>query len=199
MSGRLIFRVEGVGTVSWNAPDATLEQLGASADIPLEAQRFTASRYGLEIHLPGRIATWVPAPAVQQGRQWSDFFDTIVGAAIFRPHPAMSVAFSGGLAIAIADMWGIDYASADAGPGRPRRVRRWDRDREEFYALVLQQRQKPGESLRDAIWTAATLQPAIFRRAFGGKLTNKRIEAAVQYVKRHNRDAALSASRMRNG
>jgi hypothetical protein len=194
VSGSLQFFVPGCGLVSWGiAPDATLEQVGATAGVPIVARCVTASRAGVEIRLEKSILTWIPTRVSRESTSWPDFFDRLIRGAI--PNSGLEkVTLSGLLAVVVTDAWGVVYGTELAettAPGRPSRSRRWDADREEFYALVLQQRRKPGESLRDAIDSAAKLRPEIFRRAFGGKLTRKRIEAAAQYVKRHSRDGAL--------
>jgi hypothetical protein len=69
------------------------------------------------------------------------------------------------------------------------RMQRWHAVREELFARILERQQRHGESLRDAIWSTARLEPERFRRAFGGRATAKRIEAAASYFKRRSSDA----------
>lgn len=193
MSGHVRLQIVGVGQVSFYAPDATREQIGIHGDEPVQAEKISATRRGIEMHLPAGVAVHVPAAPTPTSRSWSDYFDSIAREAFGGRSPSFALSWSGGLGVAVAQRWSTECrreaANVRRGRGRPPRTQRWDAAREEIYARILQRRAFWGESLRAAIDSAAKLDPKAFRRAFGGPLTKKRIEAAASYFKRHKGDS----------
>jgi hypothetical protein len=55
--------IDGTHDISFNATDATLEQIGADSGGEIVAEHLTASRLGLEIHLQGQVLTYRPCRA----------------------------------------------------------------------------------------------------------------------------------------
>lgn len=76
MSARIRF-VDGMVGVAFNAPDATLEQMGAVAGDVLEAQHLTISQQGSEIYLQGRVVTYRPVAPAPCEWSWCGFFDRV--------------------------------------------------------------------------------------------------------------------------
>jgi hypothetical protein len=185
--------IDGTHDISFNATDTTLERIGAGSGDEIVAQHLTASRLGLEIHLQGQVLTYCPAAQMPCTWRWCDFFDRVAKEAFGGLTHPYGISFSGVFAANIMDRGNAEYRRAIAeharGRGRPRRLQRWDAVREELYARILERQQRHAESLRDAIWSTARLEPERFRRAFGGAPTKKRLEAAVTYFKRHDVEA----------
>jgi hypothetical protein len=179
---------DGIAEASFNAPDAAFEQI--AVDGVVDVERMTATREGLEMQLPGRVVTYQPISPSPSVWQWREYFDRVVYEALGHQPAPFEISFSGALAVPIMLRGDAEYRRAliDSTRGRPRRLQRWDPIREELYARILQRQQQHGESLRDAVWSTATLEPDRFRRAFGGRPTKRRIEAAVSYFKRHASD-----------
>jgi hypothetical protein len=192
VSARIRF-VDGIVNGSFNAPDAILEQIGAASGGEIVAQRLTASRLGIEIHLQGKVITYVPVAPKPCAWSWCDFFDRVAKEACGGLTHSYALSFSGVLAANIMFRGDKEYRQAIAehagGRGRPRRLNRWDAVREELYARIIERQQQHSETLREAIWSTAMIEPERFQRAFGGKPTAKRIEAAATYFKRHDSDA----------
>lgn len=182
--------VPGFGTLSLTGPQMVHKRVAAAIGGALEAQRITASLEGLEIQAPGWTFLYRPIPPDPAAASWHEMFGAVTRDLFGGELPPFNVRLGGLLIAPLADRWAAEKAKARPHPGRPRRTRRWNAPREEFYARILQRRQEHGESLRDAIDSTAKLDPAHFRKAFGGRATPKRIEAAAQYFKRHARDLA---------
>ncbi len=180
MSTRVQVRVPGIGIVSLIAPDTIVDRLRAGGE--LEVKRVTAHRGGIDIQFSDRLLTHRPNPA--GGMRWSDFFEQLRGELLGGRAPSVQLSLSGALLDGVSRRWNAERLKAHAArrPGRPKRSDSWNDDREEIYALILRRRQNHGDTLREAIEVANTLDSKRFRRAF------KSIDAATIYCKRHAKD-----------
>jgi len=181
-------RVPGFGTVTLSGPQMVGTRVRQAIGESLEAESVTASIDGLEIRAQDFAFVYQPLPASPASPPWRVVFSAVVRELFWGQSPPFNVRLSGCFLPPLAARWGAEKAKVPRRRGQPRRTARWNDTLEQFYALVLQRRQEHGESLRDAIDSTAKLEPACFRKAFGGKPTGKRIEAAAQYCKRHARD-----------
>ena len=187
MSKCIRVRVAGVGTITLAAPTAVAERLGA--DEVLEATRVTARRGGIDVLADGLTLTYTPSSA--GGLAWGSFFDQLTAQMLGNGAASMQLSLGGVLIDGVQRLWHVERLKARVarGRGRPRRLDAWDEDREELYARILERRQQHGESLRDAIWSAATLDRKRFGRAFGGTRDSaKALRAAERYCERHAKD-----------
>ena len=188
MSTPTKIRVPGFGTLTLTGPQMVGMRVRRAIGETLEAESVTASVDGLEIRAQDFTFIYRPIPPVPEVPPWRVVFSAITRELFWGQSTPINVRLSGCFLPALAERWAAEKAKVRARRGQPRRTARWNDTLEQFYALVLQRRQEHGESLRDAIDSTAKLEPACFRKAFGGRPTPKRIEAAAQYCKRHARD-----------
>ena len=187
MSKRIRVRVPAVGVLTLTAPTAVAERLGA--DEVLEATSVTARRTGIDTLVGDLTLTYTPSPAGDL--VWGSFFDQLTTQMLGDGAASMQLSLGGVLIGGVQRLWHVERLKARAvrGRGRPRRLEAWNDDREELYARILERRQQHGESLRDAIWSAATLDPKRFGRAFGGTRDSaEALRAAERYCERHAKD-----------
>ncbi len=165
----------GPVVVTMSLPGGAREQLDVEPGQDVQCAAIRITREGIHIDFPvppTKSLQWVPMSL--DGNSWAAMYDRCSADGI---DPLTEWQ-------RLTD----ERLSAPRSRGRPRRSERLDKHKSEFLSWILQRQAQHGESLVDAINSAARLHPRVFRKAFPkGRAPQKR-EAAKAYYKRRRRD-----------
>jgi hypothetical protein len=186
VGGKINFRVPELaelGPMPQLFCDAQLDEFDAVDGSVFDAE-LSVSANGLHYYLPAILRDIHIQPTPVRGISWSD---------VYRAHglPEIgTVPVAGAINVILEWMALMKLdAAAPRRRGQPKRTERWDEDREELFALILQRLNSDrGEKLVHAIESAAKLEPKRFKRAFKGRTQKAKLELARQYFYARKRE-----------